>query len=693
MNTLITYLSESSVSILENVLVEQEELASEISIYVSERPKSVVTFIAEGVATEKADKVAERILELMESVVDNKLDMEYMRQCIARKRRTALLKAEQSYQFFSEIVLVDFLFGPRDGSELVKIKDLEIFDTLEAWTEDQWKTYIRTWFIDAKHITLIGKPSAKLAEQLKAEEEARVKKQQDDLGDEGLKRLQEKLDHAKNDSNKEIPRDILKKFKIPSTESIHFHETKSAVAGLAKSSDVQHSDSKIQKLIDSDPADISLYLHFEHQPTKFVYASIILGSGSIPVELRPLLPLFIDNFFNTPITRDGKRIEFEQVVAELENDTISYDISDDGDNPELISISLTFEPEKYGKVVQWLNELLWNSVFDEKRLSASISKMIAEIPLIKRDGADMLSAVDNMIHLSKESIGRAQSSLVKALYLKRIKSLLQSSPEKVISQLEELRTLFFKPENLRVLIVADVKDLQNPVSTWKEFVAGQDKASKVLPLDHRRDRLSAAGQKPGQHTYIVPIAATDSSYLSSTVRGPDSPIHPDLPALMVAIAYLEMAEGPLWGAVRGTGLAYGTWFILSEDWGYLTYKIYRSPDAYKAFLASKQIIEDYISGAAEFNVESLEGAVSTNVVAIVDKQQSMMAAARSSFVNKVIRNLPQDHDAELLKRISKVDVEQIKAAMKNIILPLFQPGQADVIVTCATVMQEVNYRR
>jgi Zn-dependent M16 (insulinase) family peptidase len=86
---------------------------------------------------------------------------------------------------------------------------------------------------------------------------------------------------------------------------------------------------------------------------------------------------------------------------------------------------------------------------------------------------------------------------------------------------------------------------------------------------------------------------------------------------MVAISYLEAVEGPLWVAVRGKGLAYGSGFRRDPDGGFVQFSIYRSPDAYRAFVAAKDVLESYINGEAKFEQSALEGAISGIVVGFV----------------------------------------------------------------------------
>ena len=127
-------------------------------------------------------------------------------------------------------------------------------------------------------------------------------------------------------------------------------------------------DTEAQRIIDKDSVGIPLYLHYENVTSNFVGIILLISTESIPVERRALLAVYLENFFNTPVMRDGVRIEFEQVVAELEKDTVGYGIGLASwmDAPENITISFRIEPEKYEVAIKWLRELMWDSVFDEK---------------------------------------------------------------------------------------------------------------------------------------------------------------------------------------------------------------------------------------------------------------------------------------------------------------------------------------
>ncbi|KAF2842635.1 putative zinc metalloprotease [Patellaria atrata CBS 101060] len=688
MEVLLTYLADSSVSVLENTIVEKEQLASSVWYLNETRPSMMIWFGLTSVAAEKLAHVERRFFEILKETASKPFDMNYMRECILRIKRQIKLAYESGNDIYAGPIIEDHCFGKRDGSDLFEsMSTIKHYDMVQTWTDNQWREFLSYWLADAKHVSILGTPSKKLSRKLKEDEKARVKEQKERLGEEGLKRLAKKLEEARAENDKEIPREILEHLPIPNVESVHFHETTTARSGLAKA--MGPLDNDIQKVIDEKGSDLPLFIHFEHIPSSFVQIKLVFSTGAIPLQLKPLLPIAVTNFFTTPIIRDGQRIEFEKVVTELEQDTIKYSIGSSGvGNSELGCIKFIVEPAKYQTAINWLRTMMFDSVFDEERLKTTIIKMLAEIPDEKRSGYRMCSSVDSMIHFAPSSTTRSSNTLVKALYLKRVNRLLSDSPTEVVGMFETVRKSLFHFSNFRVTVTANLQGLENPVSPWKFLIDGLDTSSPLLPLDSRRSVLSEKGLNPGGLAYIVPMPTIDSSYAQFTALGPDSLSHPKLPALMVALAYLESVEGPIWVAVRGTGLAYGANFSRSTDIGLVGFHIYRSPDAFKAYQEARRVISAFADGSTEFEKPALEGAISFIVVQFADAEPTMMDAANASFVNQVIKGIPKDWSMQILKRIKQVGVEEIRDALKEFVLPLFEPKSANLVVTCATIMEE-----
>ena len=631
-----------------------------------------------------------RLFELLEQASRDDIDMVYMKECTLRSKRKIQFQAESGGDFFAELVIADFLFGNRNGSDLKTLQKLDEYDELERWTEVQWKDLLSTWLAKAHHVSLLMKPSARLSDNLKEAEKNRVAKQKERLGEAGMKKLADKLEAAKAENNKEIPREMLERFKVPDTSSIRFINTTTARSGHAKK--MGKLDNPIQAIINKENSDIPLFIHFEQIESNFVHLVLLLGTESLPTKLRPLLSVYLENFFNSPVMRDGQRIEFEQVVMELERDTVGYRASSAErlGNPEMLRIDFQVEASKYQTAINWLRETIANAIFDPVRIKATLAKLLADIPEEKRDGSNMAYAAEVMLHTSPMSIARARSTLVRALYLKRINRLLETSPETVLAQLSDIRNHLFQYSNMRTLVIADIAKLSNPVSSWKTLVAGLDASVPLQPLDDRLARRSDAGKNPGVLSYVIPMPTVDSSYCLSVSSGPATEQDPRFPALLVAISYLNAVEGPLWTGIRGTGLAYGANFGKHVNSGHVSFDVYRSPDVFKAFAAGKTVVQDLVSGKTEVDTLAMEGAVSSIVLGMANGQPSMGTAAQDSFVKQVMRGLPKDFNEQILKNVREVDIAKMKAAMKDILLPTFEATTANVIVTCAPNLEEVS---
>ncbi|KAK0728025.1 Metalloenzyme, LuxS/M16 peptidase-like protein [Lasiosphaeria miniovina] len=692
LNIIMTYLCGSSVSVIENTIVEKEELASSVSWWWDSRPNSVIWFQPTGVATEKLEFVEQRLISLLKEVASKPLDMQYMKECIQRERRQIKFQAEGSEQFYSSNIITDYLFGKRDGSTLAELQTLDEYDVLESWNDEQWRDYLRNWISDAHHVSILGKPSMKLATGLKEAEEARLAKRREELGKAGLELLKEKVENAKKHNEKPIPPEVLDQWPVPKTTSIHFIESATARSGKARS--LGTPQNAAQKVIDAAaPADFPLFIQFENVPTNFVHLTVHIGTSETPVKYKPLLPLFADNFFNSPVMADGERIGFEDVVKRLEKDTISYQISGAGrvgDN-EGMTLQFQLEPEKYTTIIQWLRTLMFDLVFDPVRLKAAVVKALADIPEAKRDGRAMALEVDMAVHMLRESYPVAKRTLVKAVYLRRLKKLLEKEPETVVGWFEELRKSLFTFQNIRVLVTADVAKLPEPVSAWKTLNKGPglDTSKDILPITRPVAMLNDEGKTPGSFgSVVIPMTTLDSSYSVSTAVGLKSYADPRLPAFLVALGYLEAVEGPLWNAVRGNGLAYGVFFTREVDAGYLQFRVYRSPDASKAIEASRNTVAKIAAGQEPLDRHLVEGAVSGIVLAAADEQATMAAAAQQNFIVGVVRGLEPEWNRKMLARVRDVTPDEIRAVMRDLILPVFEAGKSNVVVTCAPIMEE-----
>ena len=103
----------------------------------------------------------------------------------------------------------------------------------------------------------------------------------------------------------------------------------------------------------------------------------------------------------------------------------------------------------------------------------------------KRNGDNMLTASHLMLHLAPESIGRAKSTLTKALYLKRIKQLLRTDPEKVVADLETAGGL--RPTQASLAKFHNTRAARRVAATARDLLGGNGILLENGVMQHMAD--------------------------------------------------------------------------------------------------------------------------------------------------------------------------------------------------------------
>jgi len=181
------------------------------------------------------------------------------------------------------------------------------------------------------------------------------------------------------------------------------------------------------------------------------------------------------------------------------------------------------------------------------------------------------------------------------------------------------------------------------------------------------------------------MATIDSTFSSHVTTAPASKNDPLVPAIAVAISYLGAVEGPLWVAVRGAGLAYGSHFQHDKDAGLLHYSVYRSPDAAKAFSAAKKIVTDFATGTTPIDENAFEAARSAIAVQFADQEPTFRNAAEASFVNQAIWGLSKNYNKEFLKKVEEVTPDDMRNILQNLFLNCFDGKKSITVVTSSSV--------
>ena len=328
----------------------------------------------ESVPVEYLDTLEKALFQVLRKVADDGIDMTRMATVVKQEKSKYLLNVERyPSMMLSSKLINQALYGSLDGTTLkADMTDLLIFEILAKWDSAQWVALLQKWWLHNPHVTVLGKPSAQLAESLEKNELARVEAQKEKYGEEGLANLKRKLEAAQEENDKPIPQELIRQFKIPRIENVKFINTINAIyRSRASPSDDRN---EIERYLDADPSDHPLHLVFSHTTTQFVTISLYITTKGISGHLLPYLELYLNSFFSLPIERDGEIIDYEDVVREINEVAVEYTARLGVDDvSEVMVITLRTEKSQYERIVRLLSELFVHSVFDPERYSLGFS--------------------------------------------------------------------------------------------------------------------------------------------------------------------------------------------------------------------------------------------------------------------------------------------------------------------------------
>lgn len=127
----------------------------------------------------------------------------------------------------------------------------------------------------------------------------------------------------------------------------------------------------------------------------------LMDTSNISSELRIYLPLLLETLLESPVERDGQLISHEEVIAEIQNDTVAVgtQIGLCGMSPgrfkcgvyaHTVAVLLQVEPAKFQRGIVWMRELLYQTKLTSDRVKIIATKMINDVAHAKRSGRGMV---------------------------------------------------------------------------------------------------------------------------------------------------------------------------------------------------------------------------------------------------------------------------------------------------------------
>lgn len=701
------YLTSNPNSLFNKNLIEIEDpLATEVSFTTDDYWTVGTGFSFNGVPTERLSELDQKVKDLMKEQADpSKFDLKLMKQVIKQQKLKMIFECEKQPSFFQNCAVIDFIYSSKPGSLKEWCKDLKVIDVLESWTAEDWAKLVDEQFVQNKSASILGKPSSKLNKVMKQQKKQFKQDTADRLGKEGLKKLEKQLEHAKAQNDKVIPDELLTQFGKPDVSNISFIETKSYKAGTNELTvGYETEDAFANQLSKDDLPGNPLFFHLEDFKSEFVTISVVMSTKHIPKEYLRYLSI-MEEIFNMPNKLpDNTYIPFEDVINQLNDDLIEYQLDNGFDSQlsEFITIKIKSEIGKYDKAVEWLFKIMTMNCIEQERIKVIIEKINNSLPEKKRSGELMMYSKQYRTLFSDQSIRKQHDSVNNEQFFQDLLTEIDNDNfKKIETDLENFKKQLFNLNNFKIFINGNCKNLNNPISTWDKFIKGFQNNAKynepmeitpISKLPRSHELRSEVGLKCADNAYIVALPAADSSHLITSTLIPVDYLHEDIFKIALASEYLNAVEGPFWRGIRGDGLAYGTSLTRSLETGYLSYSIFSSSDAEQAWIKSKKIVSEFCDSADKFDTITIENCISAIVNIVANTESNIYDASFAKITDNVLRERGPNYKAVLIEKLKKVTADDLLETMNKYIMPLFE-ANSSVLFTCVPTTKSNEFEQ
>ncbi|CAL1201671.1 unnamed protein product [Candida parapsilosis] len=697
--------TDSAISLFNKHLVEIDNpYATEIEYHTDDYYRTALNFTCNGVPTGKLNELVNKLKQLIKSQTNpEEFDLLYMRQIINQQRLKFISQTEKSPIAFSNIAILDFIYGKPDGNDLAKwAKNLDEYDELLTWTSDQWCDLIRKYFVDNKCAAVLGTPSRKLNDEVKKQQREFNKNIKAKLGVEGLKQAKEKLTAAHKFNDRPIPEELLVVFAKPDPSKIAFIKTRSYKAGYSKGIVNVHTNQYIesgefhQKLIQDTPSNFPLFMHFETFKSQFITIQLVMSSTKIQPHLLKYMSIMEEIFTMSIKLPHGEYMPYEQVVADLNRDLIEFQL-DNGFNYQfldLISMSVKCESKKYATAINWIYNLINFVEFEEARIKVILEKILGSLPDKKRNGELMMYSSQFRNLFNDSSLRKQQDSINTEIFFKELLQLINDGEFDTIKRdLEEIKSNLFQLDNIKIIVLGDVSGLDAPVSSWEKLISLKEETqenpidkvvSSIVPfsqLPRSFQFKSDLGSKCHHEAFLIDMRATESTHLVSVTPIPTDYLHEDVARIALAIEFLCAIEGPFWRSIRGSGLAYGVSMKQNTETGFLSFQLYRASDAKQAWIEARELVKKYASGELAIDALSLENAVASIVNELANAQESSYDSASAKIVDNLFKARGPNYLESYLTQLEQLDANDVKYVLQKYFINLFDAAHSVVFTS------------
>jgi len=706
LHVLHTYLTESEVSLLHREFVEGgeagEPLCSALSCGLIENSETFQFCCFDAVAADKIDEVKPRLIQVLEGLCETGIDMDRMASVLARFEAKHLNALEDNpHDTLSHYLIQTFLFAQAPADAEQKLSTMFQASALCSLSSADWVAMVRSFFLTPPSVCVRATPSASRAAALQKSEQERIEQRTVALGPEKLGELAQKLDEANEQNNTPVPDGMVQQFEVPQVSSITFIPVASAFYPPVEKdggSKRGPADAELQSTLDSlCPSHPPFYLQVDHVRSDFIEIRVVLNTDPLPPRLKLYLELYLEAAYSLPTVRDGAVVPYEQLVQELQDQTVGYgnSLGVGGGNfvcgafsqVAIFSMKVRNTQGHYLEAISLLRDVLVNSTFEAERLRVAAKNLLADVSEMKREGEVICQALLRERMYGEGSNHHACNLIRQHRFLSATLEALgeEDGCARVLSELSGLRAILTDPSNLFCQVVADAYKLGDVKSGWltPNFLRAEaGSAGPRCPADvsYARAFHKECVGSPGAVASVLSMAAIESSFLFAACKGLPGFGHEDTAPMLVAIELLCSIEGPMWREVRGLGLAYSFGMHGDADEGLVYFSLSRSSNVPKAFQAAKKLVGAFASGEEAMESVTVENAIASVVSAVVSREQTVSACGMQSIMSALRASGP-GHNSRLVQAVLAVTEADLQRVLSRYLVNVFEPSKANLAIT------------
>jgi Zn-dependent M16 (insulinase) family peptidase len=665
-----------------------EPLATSVYMYSVENWEPAIVVGFSQVPVKKMDQIEEEFQDAIHEILDagpDKFDVERIGTIVDKMMLARQVKIENGPQeVIPGAIVADMLYSTKktDLHTFLKQGDLETAQNMKDKSGQFWLDLLRETLCrcnDNPRVKLLAYPNANYNKELVANETKRVEKQQEILGEEGMKKAAEDVKNALA-STKLPPKSVLLKVPFADVNSMTYHTLHY----------YNHTTPKQPKGFDLK--SIPFRFEIDDINSEFVRIYTFLDTSEIAVEDQMYLSLLSNLWLQCPLKKsDGTIISFEEVTKQREKDALSFSNYIGGSQSQFVRFIARLKVEKYEDVIKLLQDALYDVDFSVERAKTRIARVLNSIPHAKQDAGTIVGAVYNNIYFNNQTYLHASSFLRQKQFLEKVKEELDTKPESLINKLQELRQTIVKSKNTYVYIATNLTQLVDAhgdmaSKVWTNFFRGEKQEDRVPEENmsqryHITQELVYRDPSPKMRHAIVGLPGTESCYMKQAIDFDMSNWESkELAAVRLMLQYLTNI---MYDQIRGQGWTYGIWAGVSVTAGRMGVSFVKSSDLVPAYKEFRKIIANYSEDPDIWDPVKLDSARGTLIYSWIATEETPANLASAS-VSSYLRGQDDPFYARrFVKMLSDVTVDDVQKAAKKYLHGFFYPKQTYSSVVCS----------